>query len=74
MVIAATDAIAATTAVPPSITPTPAHMTPQASVTAARGVWWPDEAIRAASVRASETPTRSASTSRTRWSTRVRSS
>ena len=47
MQTAAPNAIAITVAVPPSRIATPAHIAPQESETAQRGVLWPDDTIRA---------------------------
>ena len=74
MQTAAAKAIAITVPLPPSSSATPAHITPQPRVTAQRGVLCPEETIRASRLRASIRSTRSLSTSRTRWSTWVRSS
>ena len=41
------NAMATTHALPPSIRPTPPHITPQPRLTAHRGRLWPDETIRA---------------------------
>jgi hypothetical protein len=74
MHIAATAATAITRPLPPSIRATPPHITPYPAVTAQRRRWWPDELIRAITARASARSISSVRTSRTSWSTRLRSS
>ena len=71
--MAAAAASTTTSQSPPSSSPTPAPITPSASVTDHRGRAWPLEMIRFSRLVASTRSTSPATRSRIRWSTSVTS-